>query len=72
MPVSYTHLDVYKRQTLFDLIKFAYGDHLYGDETCPSWVEAATANMRLAGSDSEGNPTADGSLISLSLIHIFR
>lgn len=51
-------------KTLFDLIKFAYGDHLYGDETCPSWVEAATANMRLAGSDSEGNPTADGSLIS--------
>lgn len=51
-------------KTLFDLIKFAYGDYLYGDETCPSWVEAATANMRLAGSDSEGNPTADGSLIS--------
>lgn len=51
-------------KTLFDLIKFAYGDHFYGDETCPSWVEAATANMRLAGSDSEGNPTADGSLIS--------
>lgn len=51
-------------KTLFDLIKFAYGDHLYGGETCPSWVEAATANMRLAGSDSEGNPTADGSLIS--------
>lgn len=51
-------------KTLFDLIKFAYGDHLYGDETCPSWVEAATANMRLAGSDSEGNPTADGSPIS--------
>lgn len=51
-------------KTLFDLIEFAYGDHLYGDETCPSWVEAATANMRLAGSDSEGNPTADGSLIS--------
>lgn len=51
-------------KTLFDLIKFAYGDHLFGDETCPSWVEAATANMRLAGSDSEGNPTADGSLIS--------
>lgn len=51
-------------KTLFDLIKFAYGDHLYGDETCPSWVEAATANMWLAGSDSEGNPTADGSLIS--------
>jgi len=51
-------------KTLFDLIKFAYGDHLYGGETCPIWVEAATANMRLAGSDSEGNPTADGSLIS--------
>ena len=25
--------------SLFDLIKFAYGDHLHGDETCPAWVE---------------------------------
>lgn len=49
---------------LFDLIKFAYGDHLYGDETCPDWVEVSAANMQLTGSDSEGNPTADGSLIS--------
>lgn len=51
-------------ESLFDLIKFAYGDHLHGDETCPQWVELATANMKLSGSDSEGNPMADGSLIS--------
>ena len=51
--VSYTHLDVYKRQ-LFDLIKFAYGDHLHGDETCPAWVETATAQIKLTGDDAEG------------------
>ena len=51
-------------KTLFDLIKFAYGDHLFGDETCPAWVEAATANIKLTGADQDGNPVSDGSLIS--------
>ncbi|MDO4437474.1 MAG: metallophosphoesterase [Coriobacteriaceae bacterium] len=51
-------------ESVFDLIKFAYGDHLNGDETCPQWVDAATANMKLTGSDAEGSPVADGSLIS--------
>ena len=48
--------------SLFDLIKFAYGDHLHGDETCPEWVETATAQIKLTGDDAEGNPAADGSL----------
>lgn len=51
-------------KTLFDLVKFAYGDHLFGDETCPAWVEAATANIKLTGSDEAGAAAADGSLIS--------
>lgn len=51
-------------KTVFDLVKFAYGDHLYGNETCPSWVEAALAGLRLTGSDASGNPVSDGSLIS--------
>lgn len=50
--------------SLFDLIKFAYGDHLHGDETCPAWVETATAQIKLTGDDAEGNPAADGSLTS--------
>lgn len=50
--------------SLFDLIKFAYGDHLHGDETCPAWVETATAQIKLTGDDAEGNPAADGSLAS--------
>lgn len=50
--------------SLFDLIKFAYGDHLHGDETCPAWVETATAQIKLTGDDAEGNPAADGSLVS--------
>lgn len=50
--------------SLFDLIKFAYGDHLHGDETCPVWVETATAQIKLTGDDAEGNPAADGSLAS--------
>ncbi|MFR3451927.1 MAG: hypothetical protein ACLTSX_10710 [Collinsella sp.] len=50
--------------SLFDLIKFAYGDHLHGDETCPEWVETATAQIKLTGDDAEGNPAADGSLTS--------
>ncbi len=50
---------------LFDLIKFAYGDHLHGDETCPAWVETATAQIKLTGDDSQGAPVADGSLTSL-------
>ena len=51
-------------KTLFDLVKFAYGDHLFGDEACPAWVEAATANIKLTGSDEAGVAAADGSLIS--------
>lgn len=51
-------------KTLFDLIKFAYGDHLFGDETCPAWVEQATANIKLTGADEAGEAAADGSLIS--------
>ena len=51
-------------KTLFDLVKFAYGDHLFGVETCPAWVEAATANIKLTGSDEAGVAAADGSLIS--------
>lgn len=51
--------------SLFDLIKFAYGDHLHGDETCPAWVETATAQIKLTGDDSQGAPVADGSLTSL-------
>lgn len=51
-------------KTLFDLVKFAYGDHLFGDEACPAWVEAATANIKLTGSDEAGAAAADGSLIS--------
>lgn len=50
--------------SLFDLIKFAYGDHLHGDETCPAWVETATAQIKLTGDDAEGAPVADGSLTS--------
>ena len=50
--------------SLFDLIKFAYGDHLHGDETCPAWVETATAQIKLTGDDAEDNPAADGSLTS--------
>ena len=50
--------------SLFDLIKFAYGDHLHGDETCPVWVEAATDQIKLTGDDAEGAPVADGSLTS--------
>lgn len=50
--------------SLFDLIKFAYGDHLHGDETCPAWVETATAQIKLIGDDAEGAPVADGSLTS--------
>lgn len=50
--------------SLFDLIKFAYGDHLHGDETCPEWVEVATAQIKLTGDDPQGNPVADGSLTS--------
>lgn len=50
--------------SLFDLIKFAYGDHLHGDETCPAWVETALAQIKLTGDDAEGNPAADGSLAS--------
>ena len=50
--------------SLFDFIKFAYGDHLHGDETCPAWVETATAQIKLTGDDAEGNPAADGSLTS--------
>ena len=50
--------------SLFGLIKFAYGDHLHGDETCPAWVETATAQIKLTGDDAEGNPAADGSLTS--------
>lgn len=50
--------------SLFDLIKFAYGDHLHGDETCPAWVETATAQIKLTGDDAEGNPAADGSITS--------
>lgn len=50
--------------SLFDLIKFAYGDHLHGDETCPAWVETATAQIKLTGDDAEGDPAADGSLTS--------
>lgn len=51
-------------KTLFDLIKFAYGDHLSGDETCPAWVEQATENIKLTGSDEAGAAVVDGSLIS--------
>ena len=51
-------------KALFDLIKFAYGDHLFGDETCPAWVEQATANIKLTGADEAGEAAADGSLIS--------
>ncbi len=52
-------------KSLFDLIKFAYGDHLRGDEDCPAPMEAAIANIKLTGDDAEGNPVADGSLTSL-------
>ena len=48
----------------FKIIKFAYGDHLFGDETCPAWVEQATANIKLTGADEAGEAAADGSLIS--------
>lgn len=51
-------------RSLFDLIKFAYGDHLHGDETCPEWVEIATEQIRRTGDDAEGNPVSDGSLTS--------
>lgn len=50
--------------SLFDLIKFAYGDHLRGDETCPAWAEGAIEQIKLTGDDAEGNPVSDGSLTS--------
>ncbi len=51
-------------QSLFDLVKFAYGDHLHGDETCPEWVEIAIEQVGRTGDDAEGNPVSDGSLTS--------
>ena len=50
--------------TIFDLVKYAYGDHLRGNETCDDWAEAAVANSKNTGDDANGNPVEDGSVTS--------
>lgn len=44
--------------TVFDLIKYAYADHLRGDETCDEWAESA-----IAGTLADGSASGDGSVI---------
>ena len=47
--------------TVFDLVKYAYGDHLHGDETCEAWAETAIAN-----SANDGSAAGDGSVIGFA------
>lgn len=46
---------------VFDLVKYAYGDHLHGDETCDAWAETAIAN-----SAKDGSTAGDGSVIGFA------